>query len=607
MVFFMNVGLGLTKRLLCATKPIFTGIVKSINVLVNCFKWCFSRSVSFEGQETVVSEPSTFHFQNLEFETESERDEFIREYNNITTESNTVIEVSTMLRDLLRNGESEPSSHSANGGVDWLYRHAYQSLDINPPLYDEYYDLPQYIQHDDVPAYASSVSGYFSTTLMHNVAGRIKSRQYLAQQLCQLQSIVVWRNRKRIALLVLQRLAERQQASRVIQKQMRAFLRILREKSTKIQYTAFPRLGLENVDGCECWLPDPSTAFDLPVTLLQFLFGKTFKTLKPYKILLKDMYMIKYQFNSKNFIIQKYQENYFVFEANNCHLIEGESDPKIGHSFKELVVVRADRNSYLVLKYLPNNFTLDLSSLVTDQHNHLRLVRSFVNPVKIIPTVVDNDVSSNDMVYVGDTLMTREEKKALRRSRRANASKLRREGLPVPKGWQVPIEYKGLTTQEYHEMRRRRKEEMTQWIEERGHKALPQNVKEWMKSISGADQWHMVHQHAVTRPEFAQKELDKINSYLETIGLIVPLNLNPNLIEQKRKILQRYNENRDRQLLATQMRASPSELAQRHWQTHISKQLENERSLFTREHKTSSTSWADDDSTDLPDLDTLRW
>nr|WMI40064.1 MAG: hypothetical protein [Rhizoctonia cerealis hypovirus] len=607
MVFFVSVGLNLTKRLLCAVKPVYNRITKIINVLLCYFKECFSRSVPFEGEGTVVPEPSTFYFQGMEFDTESERDEYIREVNNITAENNAIIEATTMLRDLLRSSETEPTSHSANGGVDWLYRNAYQSLDINPPLYDEYYDLPTYIAQDDLPSYTSSVIRYFNTTPMHNVAGRIKSRQTLAQQLLQLQSIVVWRNRKRIALLILQRLAERQQASRVIQKLMKNISKAQNKNNTRIVYTAFPRLGLENIDGCDCWLPDPSMPLEIPLALIQFIFGKLYRTFKPYKLLAPNLYMVKQNYNSFNIIIQKYDNNYFVFQANDCHLKEGEPDVKTGHSFKEVIVIRENKNNFLVLKYLPNDFTLDLSSLVTDQHNHLRLVRSFVNPIKESPQYSSPDETSDDLVYVGDTLMTRSEKQALRRERRAKASNLRKAGLPVPKGWQVPVEYKGLTTQEYHEMRRRRKEEIAEWIEEKGNKALPQAVREWLKSISGADQWHMIHQHAVTRPEFAQKELNKVNSFLKTIGLVVPLTLNPNLINQKRKILDKYNENRTKQIIARQQRVDPSELAQRHWQEHISKQLQKERTLFTREHVTSSSSWADDDSDDLPDLDTLKW
>nr|WMI40056.1 MAG: hypothetical protein [Rhizoctonia cerealis hypovirus] len=607
MVFFVTVGLNLSKRLLCAVSPMFNGLTKIINVLSRFLTWCFSRTVSFEGEETVVSQPSIYNFQGLEFESEEERDEYIQEHNNITAQHNDIVEASVMLRDLLRFGEAQPNTHSTNGGVDWLYRNAFRSLDINPPLYDEYYDLPQYIAEDNLPHYTSSVAGYFDTNAMHNIAGRIKSRQYFAQQLCQLQSFVVWRNRKRVSLLILQRLAERQQASRMIQKGMRCILKIQKQKENKIKYTAFPRLGLENIDGCDCWLPDPSTHFEIPTPLLQFIFGKTLKTLKPYKILLQHSHMIKQQFNGLNLIIQKHDDTYFLFQANDCHLIEGEPNPKIGHSFKELVVIRSNYNEFLVLKYLPNDFTLDLSSLVTDQHNHLRLVRSFVNPVEYSPHHIKPNGQTEDMVYVGDTLMTRTEKQNLRRERRAQASQLRKAGLPVPKGWQVPIEYKGLTTQEYHEMRRRRKEEISEWIEEKGNRALPQLVREWLKSISGADQWNIIHQHAVNRPEFAQKELDKVNLYLKTLGLLVPLKLNPNLIDQKRKILQKYNENRTKQILAAQQRASSSELAQQHWQNQVSKRLEKERALFTREHATSTSNWADDNSDDLPDLDTLKW
>lgn len=327
-----------------------------------------------------------------------------------------------------------------------------------------------------------------------------------------------------------------------------------------IQNTAFPRLGFEHLDACDCWLPDPSRDMPFPRQIMLLLFGKSL--LQPVLLLNEKAWLLKRVPNGTNIVCKLYDDTFFIYEAKDCHLVEGQVCRDKGHLFIEKTVIR-NQQGFNVIKHTHSDYLHDLSDLLVDQHAHVATVRTFIQPISQSisgPSTIIEDSKPIVWKYRGDTRMPAEEKARQRRERRKLAKTARANGVK-PERWQVPIRFKGLTTMEYHEAVRREQDDLVEWLQQQGRKALPQSVREWLSSPSGSKQWHDVHAYAVLRPEFAQSQLDKINKYLMTIGLRVPLTINPNIVANMTKQKKRQEALREAQLIATGKRPSHFELA----------------------------------------------
>jgi len=329
--------------------------------------------------------------------------------------------------------------------------------------------------------------------------------------------------------------------------------------NTRIAFTAFPRLGLEHIDGCDCWLPDPSRNLQIPKDIKNILFGKL--QIRPSLLLGHSTWLIKQNFGTKNIVLTNLNDFWFVYEATDCHLGENKPSREEGHLFIEKKILRQFKDGLAVLKDLPISGCNDLSGLLEDQHNVVEITRSFLPTIQ--PSLDAND--KKDFVYSGDTLMTREDKAYLRRERRAKNKELLKIGKK-PEKWDVPVRFRGLTTQEYHEARQRELDDLNEWIKQQGRKALPQEVQNWLSSTQGSKNWNKIHNDAVTRHDFALNQLSKINKYLiQYCGLQVPLTLNQNLIEKMRKSQERSRALKQSQMDASINRVPNSQLAREYW------------------------------------------
>jgi len=124
-----------------------------------------------------------------------------------------------------------------------------------------------------------------------------------------------------------------------------------------------------------------------------------------------------------------------------------------------------------------------------------------------------------------------------------------------------PARYQGLTTQEYHEMVLREKEDYEEWLSEKGNDALPQSVRLCLKSDSGRAQWLSVHNFAIDKLPMAIVQLKKMNDYLKTLGLKYPLELKDGLIDKLKRDREKQTLARQRQLEASSKRVGSKKLA----------------------------------------------
>jgi hypothetical protein len=374
----------------------------------------------------------------------------------------------------------------------------------------------------------------------------------------------------------------------------------LMKKQKAIKHTAFPRLGQEMKDGCDCWLEDPTRNIQIPKDVLTLLFGRV--TPSPTLLLGGSTWLVKRYENRENIVIKEFNDTFFIYSATDCHLKEGASVREEGHSFSESIVIRKRENQCEVLSFIKRDaLWMDLTSLVEDQHVHIGLVRSFIEPTKRVMLVGATSDERVKMKYIGDRLVTADEKSRLRRERRAQASSDRKNGIKPVKSWQVPIRFRGLTTPEYHEMRLREQEDIEEWYKSQGRHAYPQAVREWLKSTSGAAQWNQIHAFAVDRSDMAKTQLSKVNKFLMKLGLKMPIPLNENLVESMRQKKERALENRERQLEAKQKCPDNLTMAQQDWHRKQQKKLEqNQRQIL---YEPTGENWADVENGDtLPDL-----
>lgn len=370
----------------------------------------------------------------------------------------------------------------------------------------------------------------------------------------------------------------------------------------KFRATAFPRLGKELADGCDCWLPDPSTPEKVPKGLIPILFGRD--QISPIRLLDGDVWLLKRSHNGTNVVLTKIDTMWFIHTATDCHLQEGVIDRFHGHSFTEKVVIRQTADGFKVVAFRPYEGLTDLSTLVEDQHQAVTRHRSFLPlPVQNLQvaqegsTVLGGNQASRKMKLMRDVWVTAEEKAALRREKRQRNKDLRKQGIKVERV-HVPFWAQGLkTSQEYHEVRERRIEDTREWLRDQGRRALPQAVKEWLTSHQGSDQWQRIHNFAVTRREFALSELDKTNKLLAKLyDFHIGLELNENLVEHYRKEQAKARALRDAQLVAKDARNSNSIAPIR--DNKIKESVEAENFSIKNYQSSSGSNWADDEDDD---------
>jgi len=317
-------------------------------------------------------------------------------------------------------------------------------------------------------------------------------------------------------------------------------------------------------------------------------------------------WLIKRNAGQENLVLKEIGKTYFLYVARDCHLEEGVIDRFLGHRFLEKVVMRVTTDSIFPLMFCQDPRWFDLSDLVVDQHLHVSMARAISEPNHISRDEPVASTSSSELVVARGVTMTREEKASARRARRRDAAAERAAGRKVKSSWQVPIRFKGLTTQAYHDMVRQEWEDLVEWVHSQGLKAQPSDVRQFMSSRAGAEQWNNIHALALKRRELAQKQLDKLNSFLRTLGLRVPLEIDARLIDRMAKARSDAQSRIEKQKQAAAARADPGLLARTAWQEAKAKQDELE---FQRFRESSlNKGWGDDlyddlDDTSLPDLD----
>jgi hypothetical protein len=319
-----------------------------------------------------------------------------------------------------------------------------------------------------------------------------------------------------------------------------------RDQTTKVIInTAFPRLGKEDIDGCDCLLPDPSRNISILKYLLTIVFGK--HNYVPV-LLVADFntWLIKKNHNGQNLFCISYEGFYRFYSGTDCHLVEGEPTLYHGHNLSLLTTIRVHTNEFKIIYYCKNSFTQDLSDSITDEHLAHLTNNSFIVPPRqntiayISPTttssVPPNEVGARhlELVERNGVIMTREQKIAARKADRQHRASQRASGVKVVKS-QLPIRFRGLTTQEYHEMVARESDDAKAHFEEVGKHGLPQRVKEYLHSDLGTRLWNQTHAFAVDRPDLARSQLDKFNTHLKYLGLTFYMDFNLNLIEKLRK------------------------------------------------------------------------
>jgi hypothetical protein len=377
---------------------------------------------------------------------------------------------------------------------------------------------------------------------------------------------------------------------------MRKHIKIIKGKQP-IRHTAFPRLGHEDVDGCDCWLPDPSRQLLVPKPI-QKLFIRT----TSFELLMGgNCWLVGRAQNQSAWTLESFEDTWIFSELKDCHLMEGSPDRRSGHHAIDHVMLRLVHGDVIVIKFNENPHTYDLTDFVQDQHLHVQLVKSFIAP-QSHPSALNSKVLNNeDLVYLRDELMTRGEKIKLRKERKKLSKEAGAQGVKIKK-IQIPLRFRNLTTQEYHEAVRREQEDVAEWIQKQGKKAYPQWVKEWLNSPAGSAKWNQIHNFAVTQPELAVTQLAKINKILHNQGKwLGDLILNQDLVTQMSNKQKKQQSLQAKQLAAKSVVKSASELSREYWADHTSKILE--KVTVSRNNMDKTGGWADQAFDDtLPDL-----
>jgi len=316
------------------------------------------------------------------------------------------------------------------------------------------------------------------------------------------------------------------------------------------KYTAFPRLGFETVDGCDCLLLDPSRDLSILPHILAMVFGPKHGYSPQLLVSSLNTWLISRKFNSKNLYCIEYDKFYNFYIGNDCHLEEGEPSLKHGHSLVLLCVVRVQPRQISIIHYVTNEYTQDLSDLVEDQHLANLRNLSFVEPPKRINTWShDNEQSmikdspefrDDDVVLCHGVEMYRSQKQEMRRKRRQQQKQDLANGLK-PKRDRVPKRLQGLTRQAYYEVLKREADDAEEHYLANGNKTLPQNVREYLSSPRGSYAWNQAHNFAINRRDLAEQHLAVINKYLRTLGLKFDLPINDNLVKILREKRDRAN------------------------------------------------------------------
>jgi len=371
---------------------------------------------------------------------------------------------------------------------------------------------------------------------------------------------------------------------------------------------AFPKIGDDNW-GCDCWLPDPANDSSIPSNIIKLLY---LDSPPPPRKLLGSIpsWRIHYATSNTVHVVTHWNNLWSVHIATDCHL-SSEATRSLGHQYRERVVVRDNHGDLVVLACLATDF-LRLLPVDDDQHLLVANMRSFVAPPSLpIQQQVHASITSNpeDIVTRQGIAMSRQEKASLRSIARREAKEAKRLGVvEKKKKFQVPLRFRGLTTQEYHEAIKREHDDLVAWVNSQGRRAQPQAVQEYLKSPGGHEIWYKIHNFAVTREELATQQLAKLNLTLRKYyGLIVDLQLSPHLVEKIRNQQERMRELRDRQLSAAALR--PSKYGRAHNQSQTA-QIEREIQAFRAGAVASSSHsgakmWADyEEEDELPDIPT---
>lgn len=349
--------------------------------------------------------------------------------------------------------------------------------------------------------------------------------------------------------------------------------------------TAFPRLGAEFIDGCDCWLQCAEIAIPRRIELM--VFGRFVPHTTSFR---GDLTGVRYgqNFNKIYVCIVPINDTYYVYSISDCHQQEAIPGLLKGHIAQELAILRLCSEQIVVLKFISNDLTQHMEVDQVDQHNHVTQTRS---------VITSSSSQSNDtgvMVESRGELMTREEKARRRRERRNQNAQLRAEGKK-PMKIQVPFWAQGLTNQEYKEVRQQRLDyAQEQWKSYR-FKSLPQEVRMFFKTPAGNEQWLDIHRWMISRPDFAQQALAKLNRHLTFLGLTFPLTINENIVENMKNEIRRKNELKSIQLSAKQRMRSNHELAQKDWH-------DKQRKRFLGLQK-KSIDWSIENDDELPSLE----
>jgi len=189
--------------------------------------------------------------------------------------------------------------------------------------------------------------------------------------------------------------------------------------------------------------------------------------------------------------------------------------------------------------------------------------------------------------------------KSARRSAERKQKKIDRANGIKTKKYQVPLRYQGLTTMEYREVLLREEEDHKEWLNERGNSALPQLVREFLKSQVGRDQWLQIHNFASSRPDLADNRLKKLNEYLKQLGLKYPLEIKQGLVDSLLAERKKREQARQAQLDASSKRVGTKKLASSGFNRKIEEELASWKETVSRQ-----SSWANDDEDDIGPLPT---
>lgn len=352
--------------------------------------------------------------------------------------------------------------------------------------------------------------------------------------------------------------------------------------------TQFPVLG--SIETCDCWdchhedIGRPLSRFLKTYALFPFNTMALVKSVVP-------TLLLRRRDNSDNILVTRVNNTFSFYQAKDCHQTSSYNNWIVDHAgllILRVVLDSLDDATVIESRDWENKFFRNHEDLLEERHAHSKFVGD-MHPT--MPT-------GEDIVMSRSENMTRDEKCRLRRERRANNRELRMRG-EKPKKIQLPLRYRGLTTQEYHELRLRESESFLEEFKLRGFKSLPQSVKNYLKSGTGSEWWENIHAWYIDRPDFALKSLDKLNKFLMSIGLPYALPLNPNKVETIRKARERNKELQTKQRLA----AAASLACRMVGPTKTTKfeRLSAETGDFSL--TSGNTPWAEVDDDSLPDLD----